>query len=265
MPSQPLPYEATMMRRRRHVVALPEDDAIIEATPATLRIEVAQTWGRRAHEELKVAAAFTVLCRELLEIAADPAVIAVVARAVSDEVRHGEVCRALAAKYRGGGVAWPPAVVIDPSPAKGDRFLRAVFHMVSMCCVNEALASKFLEVSLAGARSPSARAAVGELLADEVEHARVGWVFVAKQPASVRDAIEANLLPLVKAALRCWWDEGPVTLLDGAPDHGIPSVRATRQSALAAVHEVIAPGFEQLGIDSREIREWATHLGAAMP
>src|SRR5271167_4359902 len=98
----PRAYESSLIRRRRrHVVSLPEHDPVIDAMPAALREEVARTWERRAHEELKVAAAFSVLCREMLETCADPAVLGIVSRGVNDEVRHAEVCRALASKYRG--------------------------------------------------------------------------------------------------------------------------------------------------------------------
>jgi hypothetical protein len=183
---------------------------------------------------------------------------------VSDEVRHAEVCRALAAKYSADEVRWPGAVAIDPAPARNDHALRTVFHVVSMCCVNESVASTFLEASLSGARSPSARAAIGELLADEVEHARAGWLFVAKLPAAMRAAVETNLLPLVQAVARCWWEPGPVTLPEGAPEHGIPGLRTTRESVLTAVRDIVLPGFNELGVCTRAIEEWAAERSAAL-
>ncbi len=183
-------------------------------------------------------------------------VLAIVSRGVNDEVRHAEVCRALAAKYRGAEVPWPAKVVIDPSPAHDDHFVRTAFHAVSMFCVNEAIASTYLQASLSGARSPSARAAVGELLADEIEHARVGWIFIAKQSAALRAAIEANLLTLARPAVQCWWDARQITLLDGAPEHGLPSLETTRACAVGAVRDIVAPGFAALGLDARPLLEW---------
>jgi hypothetical protein len=248
------------MRRRRHVVELPEQDPVIDAMPADLRRDVGVTWERRAHEELKVATAFAVLTRELLETGADPRVLAGVSRGVNDEVRHAEVCRTLAARYRGADVAWPPEVGIEPSPRTDERRLRTAFHAVSMCCVNEAIASAFLDISLAGARSPSARAAVGELLADEVEHARLGWVFLATQPEGVRAAVEANLLTLVKPVWQCWWDATQVTLVEGAPEHGLPSVGATRDCAASALREIVLPGFAEIGFDTATLAQWLDEL-----
>lgn len=252
--------QPALLRRHRGVVALPENDSIMDAMPPELRGEVARTWHRRAHEELKVAAAFSVLCRELLEIRADPMVLAIVSRAVHDEVRHAEVCRALASKYHGAEVTWPEAVAIEPSQARDDRALRTAFHVVGMCCVNEAIASTFLDASLDGARSPSARAALGELLADEVEHARVGWIFVAKEPVGMHRAIEANLLTLVKPVVAQWWDEGEITLRDGAPEHGIPSVATTRTCVVSALRDIVLPGFTQLGFDVRATEDFVAVL-----
>ena len=88
-----LSYEPSMMRRRRRVLPLPEQDPIIAAMDDELRVQVARTWQRRAHEELRVAMTFTGLCQELLATGAAPDVLAVVSRAVHDEVRHAEVCR----------------------------------------------------------------------------------------------------------------------------------------------------------------------------
>jgi hypothetical protein len=247
---------ASLLRRRRHVVELPESDPVIDAMEPTLRRAVAHTWERRAHEELKVAAAFSVLTRELLETRGDPLVLAAVSRGVNDEVRHAVVCRSLAAKYRGGDVPWPPEVAIEPSTRADDRRLRTAFHLVSMCCINEAIASTFLETSHAGAKSTSARIAVGELLADEVEHARIGWAFVAKQAAPMRAAIAANLVTLLKPVWRAWWEGAMVTLKEGAPEHGLPAVTTTRVCAARALREIVAPGFAELGFDAGPLLQW---------
>jgi hypothetical protein len=250
------PSPPSLLRRHRHPVELPEVDPVIDGMPTELRREVARSWERRAHEELKVAAAFSVLTRELLETGADPQVLAAASRGVNDEVRHAEVCRALASKYRGAEVPWPPGVAIEPSQRVDDRRLRTAFHVVAMCCVNEAVATTFLDTSRAGARSPSARAAVGELLADEVEHARIGWTFLAEQPAPIRKAIEVHLLTLARPAWQCWWDASQITLVDGAPEHGLPSLAATRACVGAAFRDIVIPGFAAVGFDVERLERW---------
>jgi hypothetical protein len=252
----PLPYEPSMMRRRRRVLALPERDDVIDAMPVGLRREVAETWERRAHEELRVAHAFSMLCRELLALGGEPELLGAVSRGVHDEVRHAEICRALAARYARTDVPWPGGVKDEPFVVQSDARLRAAFYVVSLCCVTEAIASCFLEASLAATRSPSARVAVGDLLADEVLHARVGWTFLARQPKPLRDAVEADLLLIVKPVVEGWWHQGNVTMLDGAPEHGIPSLETTRRSTLTAMRAIVLPGFEALGFDVAPTARW---------
>jgi hypothetical protein len=256
--------DRALARRPRRVVEMPARDERIESLALELRRAVSDTWQRRAHEELKVAAAFSVLCRELLETGADADAVAVAARAVSDEVRHGEICRTLASCYRGEEVPWPPAVAIDPHPAREDHLVRTALHVTSMCCVNEAIASTFLETSFAGATGLCARAALRELLQDEVEHARLGWLYVARavRTPMLHEAVQANMLRLVDNCVACWLDCSAITLRDGMPDDGLPSVAVTRACALTAVRELVLPGFEQVGLDVRETRTWLATLAA---
>jgi hypothetical protein len=124
--------------------------------------------------------------------------------------------------------------------------------------VNEAIAAAYLETSLREATAPSARAVLQELLADEVIHARSGWVYASgamKKPA-LRDAIEEHVPALVRTVVGCWWGEDMLLLPEGVPTHGLPSVRATRETALVAVLEIVLPGFEALGIDVAGARTW---------
>jgi hypothetical protein len=82
-----------------------------------------------------------------------------------------------------------------------DPLLRAAFHTVQMCCVTEAVASVFLERNLADTESPSAGVAVGDLLADEVLHARAGWTYLASRSPRVRSLVEEHQLSVIQPAV----------------------------------------------------------------
>jgi hypothetical protein len=245
-----------MLRHRRHVLPLADPDPVIESMPADLRAEVGRTWQRRAHEELKVARGFTVVCRDLLETGAPPEVLSLVSRAVHDEVRHAEVCRTVAARYFGAEVPWPGEIPAAPPSPSANPHLRAAFHMIASCCINEAIACTFLETCLSQSRSPTARAGLGDLLADEVLHARAGWIYVAHLAAPLRAAIEANLLTLLRPVVDCWWEEGPMERIEGIPEHGIPSLHDTRACAVRAVRDIVLPAFEKLGLAVEPSRAW---------
>jgi len=145
------------------------------------------------------------IARELLETGADPVVQQIVARAVSDEVRHAEICRALARRYLARDVAWPPPGPV-PLPFHGpaSEALRPTLHITAMCCINETLATAWLGRSLADATAPLARAAVRALLADDIDHARAGWAHLASPhvTAQVRAQIAGWLPRLLEAARR---------------------------------------------------------------
>jgi hypothetical protein len=237
---------------------LPDRDDRIEALDSATRRAIADTWQRRAGEELKVATAFSMLCRELLETGADGDVLLAASRAVHDEVRHGEICRALASRYRGEDVPWPPPVSLKMQPARGPAPAHALLHVAEMCCANEAVSATYLDASFAGATGACARAALRELLRDEVEHARFGWIYLGRAVAqgSGRSALEEHVLPIVQNVVGCWFDDSAITLREGMPDDGLPSVSVMRACAVTAVRDLVLPGFEGLGLDVGPARDW---------
>ena len=251
-------YQEALRRKGRPIAAMPDHDPIIDAMDPELRRAVGETWGRRAHEELKASMGFAILSQKLLEVGAAPEAMARVARAVADEVRHAEICRALSSRYLAFGgereTAWPGGVEVDVPDARGDRLVTTSIHMVKMGCVNETIASVFIEASLEAAVSPSVRAALGIILADEVEHGRAGWVYLAgiMNEERVVRAVQRELAAIVRNVVTCWFDDMPVTLPEGAPEHGLPSNEATHRSVVTAVRDIVLPGFAQLGFDVRE-------------
>jgi hypothetical protein len=249
-----LAYAEGLRRRGRPVVALPDDDRIIQGMDAALRRRVGETWVRRAHEELKAAMAFSLLSRELLEVGAAPDAIARVARAVGDEVRHAEVLRALGSRYLGQEAGWPPPVHVEASPLGPNPRARASIHAVTLCCVSETVASVFIEASHEAAVCPSARATLGLILADEVEHGRAGWVYLSSvaDDRTVMAAVQGALAPIVRKVAACWFDFSAISIPEGAPEHGLLSNDDVRRCVVTALRELVLPGFAQVGLDVGE-------------
>src|SRR5690349_919245 len=129
---------------------LPLDDGAPDALPPAERAAVAERWEARAKAELRVASIFAMLARELFVHGAAPVVQSICARAVSDEVRHAEICRLLAERYAGREVAWPPPGRVPmPRFPSAPAALRPTLHAIAMGCINETLASAWLDESLA--------------------------------------------------------------------------------------------------------------------
>jgi hypothetical protein len=245
-------------------VAMPERDDRIEALDGPTRRAVADTWQRRAGEELKVAAAFSMLCRELLETGADGDVVLAASRAIHDEVRHGEICRALASRYRGEDVGWPPPVALKLRLAPARSPAQTLLNVAEMCCANEAVSATYLDASFAGATGPCARAALRELLRDEVEHARFGWIYVGRavESPTARTALGNHIFPIVKHVVGCWFDDSAITIRDGMPADGLPSVAVMRACAVTAMRDLVLPGFARLGFDVVDAQCWLGTLAA---
>ncbi len=247
-------YTDLLRRRGPPLAKMPERDEAIDVMEPSLRREVGCTWRRRAHEELKASMAFAVLSRELLEVGAAPEAMARAARAVADEVRHAELCRALASRYLAEDVAWPPAVHVDTAPLGADPRVKASLHAVTLACINETIASVFIEASHEVATAPSARAVLGLVLADEVEHGRAGWVYLSsvRDDGPIMEAVQSQLGHLVRTVSACWFDDAAITLPDGAPEHGLLSNEDTHRCVVTALRDIVIPGFGQLGLGTSD-------------
>ncbi len=238
---------------------LPLEDESVDRLDPKVRHLLARHWRDRATAELGVASVFAVIARELLETGADPAVLRIAARAVSDEVRHADICRLLSERYAGESVPWPaPAPAPLPVHAPAHELLRPTLHVVAMGCINETIASAWLERCQQDTTAPLPRAAIRELLADDVHHARLGWAHLASSfvPADVRPKIAAWLPRLLEAAAWPWIgdENGPPEV--GVPEHGYPSGQTTRDVVAATVRDVILVGFAQLGVETAPARAW---------
>lgn len=97
------------------------------------------------------------------------------------------------------------------------------------------------------ATAPLVRAALRELLADEIDHARIGWAALSTAPASLRRSIAA-LLPDLIASHLAGWRVAAVESSAALIAHGIPSAQAARQVVSGTMDDLILPAFAALGV-----------------
>ena len=238
---------------------LPDAAPSLEGLTRSDRATLANLWLSQAATERRVAESFGVVHDALASLGADAGLVEVSARAVDDEMRHAELCRQMASRYAGRPLDPPPDLPFA-YPAHRDarsEELRRALHVVGQCALNETFASAYLEASLAGATAALARAALRELLSDEVDHARLGWAFLSSLPAPTREALSDWLVPLAVCNLREWralsLPKGPREVLRA---HGVPD-RADVESALMdAIESLMIPGFERFGLAVDGLRNW---------
>jgi hypothetical protein len=99
-------------------------------------------------------------------------------------------------------------------------------------------------------RVSQAPAVLGLILADEVEHGRAGWAYLSsvRDDGPVMEAVQRKLGHIVQTVSTCWYDDTPITLPGGAPEHGLLSNEDTHRCVKTALREIILPGFARLGL-----------------
>jgi hypothetical protein len=219
---------------------------------------VAEMWDFRARAEGATAAQYQSLARRLRAGGAAATVVERVAAAASDEVRHGALCAQMAAHFGHPPDSITPPGVPRVAPHDLEDGARLAYEMVALFCVSESINATLLLRSWQKAEHPETRALLHRLLADEVEHSRIGWAYASALPAWRNDI--AVRLPVILAATT--HDE---PFLDDpsarAPSrvlaaHGLLSQGELRDVFREAMEDVILPGLDHCGIETTEARRW---------
>jgi len=219
-----------------------------------------RVWLYRLGSELEAAQRFEALAPMLRELGVSDVIVAMAAKAASDELRHASLCRELIQHF--GGVAPPEQQVsvraIAPAGLHGRE--RVLYEVVALSCVTETLSTALLGALVARARDSVCKQAMHSILRDEVNHSRLGWALLAEEHArGARDCVGEYLPRMFAATLG---DE--FFSLATAPDPrlaelaGLGSLeRAERQQIVqeTLVH-VIFPGLERFGIETGAGRRW---------
>jgi hypothetical protein len=232
----------------------PVDDPEIEALGEADRAALAERWGARAANELATSTAFAEIYRGLVALGAPLELLAGAARAVEDELRHAWICHHVATRYAQRDLDAPRVAPTAPPRFQGCNEREArVLHVVLHACLNEGFAVAYLGACLERATAPLAHAAVQELMRDEVEHARLGWAFLAGASPADRALVEQALPELVKHAKRLWLDDDgyPATLPKG---HGCLGLDELGPLVAQALDELVLPGFEHVGVTTARAR-----------
>lgn len=246
------------------MIPLPLDDRSVDALPDETRHAIAKHWIRRTRSELQVSHVFARLGPWLRSLGAEPVVVEMMQRASAQEVEHAEICRKLAEVYGGAKVETPEITIVMPSFGCDDERLEAALHVAGLCCINETLATAYIEACLSCSTAPLAIAANRAHLHEEIDHARLGWAHLASRTvtAALREELADCLVPLLRANVPLWERQDAFLPADGVSAHGHPSHAAVRRVIHAAVRDLVLPGFRHVGIDVRRAVSWDAGRGS---
>lgn len=224
------------------------DPTIAELTAAERRVAIA-VWHGRAEAELRASGSFSHLASELADAGAPAELVALARRAIADELRHGAICWQVACAFAGAELPAPRRLpVLIPELPGASESLRRVMHVVGMCCLNETTGSAFLEVCREGARGPLVCGALHELLTDEIDHARLGWAFVATLSPEIRAELAVWVPALIAANVAEWRKRPHRVITDALVAQGCPRWDEVDAAVVAAIDDLFVPGFARLGI-----------------
>jgi len=228
---------------------LPDEPAsVLDALSPAEREGLSSIWLCRARAELRAAAVFARITAELVQRTSNREVQSLAARAVSDEIRHAELCRHLASFYAGADAPWPEAPP-QPLPQFGDALpvFNLTLNVALTCCLSETVSAELLRQLRAEASGVRTRYVLRHLLKDEIEHARLGWAHVATLDEPTRHQLSIALPMLVRLAREAW--TAPSLVPSGLPlGHGWlpdPRVASLFDEVIA---DVVLPGFAHLGV-----------------
>lgn len=159
----------------------------VQRYDAVLRRAAAVQWAGRSRAEHGSVHQFSIVTHVLCHARVELTVLGALARLQTDEVRHAELCAAMAlacwpegrgqepAVFRWGPprLPWagPPAAGDDPGPLLG----WAAEAILVSCCIGETLSRPMLEAIAVVATDPVAEAVARQILRDEHLHATFGW------------------------------------------------------------------------------------------
>jgi hypothetical protein len=235
------------------------DDPGIASLDERVRSSIAAAWRSRASNELTTSTVFATLTRCLVGLRAPHEIVRQAAVAVADEVRHAEICVHVARAYWSRCPAPDPGLVVDEPARGGDEDLTALLFAVMQSCVNEGVASVYLQRCLAESRYVLAHAAVRDILEDEIHHARFGWSLLSSNimRSAWRTAVAEALPALLQRVSDAWMSQEASGLPAVPRGHGTIEKGAMSGVVRSAYEDLVLPGFEKVGIDAGQARAWA--------
>jgi hypothetical protein len=216
-------------------------------------------WAYRARSEHETAANYLDLA-ERLHVAGGPVAQFGdrVDAAHRDELRHHEICAEMAGRF--GHVTevaeLPKARRIAPHDLLGAA--RLAYEMVAHFCVTESVNATLLLRSWEKATNEDTRRVLRALLADEIEHGRIGWAYLASD-ANWRDELAVRMPLVLKATTH---DDdflvtpSPYSSSAALVAHGMLPRDALRAVFREAMEDIVLPGLDHCSVGTADAREW---------
>lgn len=229
------------------------------------RAELGARWAYRAGLEASAAARFTRLADRMAACSQDRALVAIARTAATQERTHVRLCSEIAARF---GVDATPveAPASEVAPAAWSLRDRVLYEVVAFCCVTETANAAVVTAGADDVDDPAIRRAVRTILADEVQHSRLGWRFLATHPPddAQRAWLAAYLPAMLAGTVRddLFRDDTEPGDPLAMQRHGTLPIAGRRAAFLTGMREVLLPGLAHAGIDATAGARFLDQLAA---
>ncbi len=227
--------------------------------------EPARSWAFRWSVEEAAARAFDRLAGEFTALGYPEQFAQACCNAATDERHHAILCEELARTYG----AHEKAALDEPltfAPDGMSREQALIYDVVARCCVAETESMATL-VTLSPLSLARAKEAVREIAKDELTHARLGWHLLRHLQDRHVDLLflGPHVTSMLAANGGATLDAPDAANTEGHEQHGVLSARTKRDVFVACVTDVVLPGLDLYGIDTKPARAWLTARTARTP
>jgi hypothetical protein len=218
---------------------------------------MATIWRRRAVGEHEATARFAAYAERLKTFGVPQRFQDEAFRASEQELRHREVCLDMAHRLRHGEITFTPQDFTLSAPGAPANMLA---DMVALCCIVETINVAQLSMALRDITDAEMRLATRKILADEVNHSRLGWAYLAWAQSQGEAKHLAQHVPQM-----LWEAVGPDLFAESSPAHpeqallltmGDPPMPMRRDLFVRTLTDTIIPGLEHNGIATDDAKAW---------
>jgi len=219
-----------------------------EDLPAADRALLAKYWRSRGDGEMGAEIAFRQVREDLELLGAPSALLALADRAIVDERKHGHWGREFSVRFGGTDGSVPVAsrtrtLEFPGASARDNRVLRIVF-----CCMNETVGCHVLQDIRPRIHDPVLRDNNHQHLADELQHARVGWGFIATLAAEDRALVQRYRALLLRMVHKCCCEGPEQDEFEHLVPYGYFTPKVLHHAYERALTEVIDPGLAHFAV-----------------
>jgi hypothetical protein len=217
------------------------------------RGELAHRWAYRASLETLAALRFSRLAQRVQRDGFDPRLADQLRNAAAQEHEHIQLCTGIARRADSDVVA-ATLLLEEIAPASFNDRDRTIYEMVAFCCIAESANAAVVVEGIDDIEDPHIRRAARKILADEVEHSRIGWQFLASHGLD-RTQLQwlGGYLPhMLRGTVRDDFFSSTTIVGDERlmQAYGTLPLQQRRQTFIDCMRNVVLAGLATFGVDT---------------